>query len=200
MTAEQTLAVIDNKLKELGMSRRKLALQAGIPPSTLQTAFDKKRELSIENLIRISDTLDIPLYNLTDWVITRQKNGYQVRAPEKACRELIEDVYWQKHQQEIENQDANISVPKKNKDDLIGDNIVKFINLSPEKQGIMFNIFKSFASVIQNNDLNNEVESDFIKALKDLLLLPYDIQEAISPVLDKLLKCEWIPSPDDSDE
>ncbi len=66
MNPEQTLSVIETKLENLKMSRRKLAILAGIPPSTLQTAFDKKRELSHENLLKISDVLNIPLEELTD--------------------------------------------------------------------------------------------------------------------------------------
>ena len=52
---------IDKILSERKMSRRKLALKAGIPPSTLQSALARKNTLSIEMMQKIADALEIPI-------------------------------------------------------------------------------------------------------------------------------------------
>jgi DNA-binding Xre family transcriptional regulator len=48
---------IDNILRERGMSRRKLALESGIPPSTFQSMMERQRGLTIESVYKISCTL-----------------------------------------------------------------------------------------------------------------------------------------------
>ena len=50
---------IDTILKERGMSRRKLAERAGIPPSSLQSALTRNTGLSLDMLIPISDVLGL---------------------------------------------------------------------------------------------------------------------------------------------
>ena len=50
---------IDNILKERGMSRRKLAEQAGISPSSLQSALSRNTGLSLDMLMPISDVLGL---------------------------------------------------------------------------------------------------------------------------------------------
>ena len=51
---------IDNILKSRNMSRRKLAIQAGIAPSSLQSAMERNGTLSLDMLFPISD---IHLFN-----------------------------------------------------------------------------------------------------------------------------------------
>lgn len=50
---------IDNLLKSRKMSRRQLAIAAGIPPSSLQSAMSRGRNMTIEMLLAISGVLDI---------------------------------------------------------------------------------------------------------------------------------------------
>ena len=51
----------DNILKERGMSRRKLAERAGIPPSSLQSALSRNSGLSLDMLHPISKVLEVPI-------------------------------------------------------------------------------------------------------------------------------------------
>ena len=55
---------IDSILKERGISRRKLALAAGISPSSFQTAMARNTTISYDMLIPISKVLQIPVYEL----------------------------------------------------------------------------------------------------------------------------------------
>lgn len=50
---------IDSVLKERGMSRRKLAERANIPPSSLQSALSRNTGLSLDMLLPISDVLGL---------------------------------------------------------------------------------------------------------------------------------------------
>lgn len=50
---------IDTILKDRGMSRRKLAIKAGIAPSSFQSAMARNTSLSLDMLIPISDVLGI---------------------------------------------------------------------------------------------------------------------------------------------
>lgn len=59
-----TLETIERYRKEQGISRRALAIAVGIPPSTLQAAFDKARKLSLENIIKIAAYLKIPMLQI----------------------------------------------------------------------------------------------------------------------------------------
>ena len=57
---------IDRLLKEKGMSRRQLALKAGINPSTISVAFVKRNTMfHPANLQKIADTLDVTPEELT---------------------------------------------------------------------------------------------------------------------------------------
>lgn len=58
---------IDNLIKEKGMSRRELALKAGISPSSFQTAMARNTHLSFDMLIPIAEVLETDLsYFLQD--------------------------------------------------------------------------------------------------------------------------------------
>lgn len=56
---------IDALLKERGMSRRRLAKDANIPPSTLQSAMERGKNISVDMLSQIADALDVSLFFLT---------------------------------------------------------------------------------------------------------------------------------------
>ena len=51
---------IDSVLKEKGISRRKLAISAGISPSSLQSAFERNSKLSLDMLLPIMEVLNLP--------------------------------------------------------------------------------------------------------------------------------------------
>lgn len=48
---------VDKLLKERGMSRRKLALEARIPPSTFQSTMERRRGMTVESIYKISTAL-----------------------------------------------------------------------------------------------------------------------------------------------
>jgi len=50
---------IDSILKEKGMSRRKLAIKAGISPSSFQTAMQRNTSLSLDMILPIADVLGV---------------------------------------------------------------------------------------------------------------------------------------------
>ena len=56
---------IDSILNERGMSRRKLAIQAGISTSTLQCALARNGNLSLDLLLPISDVLGVSVQYLS---------------------------------------------------------------------------------------------------------------------------------------
>lgn len=51
---------IDSIIKERGISRRKLAISAGIAPPSLQSAFARNTTLSLDMLLPILDFLGLP--------------------------------------------------------------------------------------------------------------------------------------------
>ena len=59
---------IDKVLEKKHISRRKLALLAGVPPTTLQSAFSRKTEkLSFDTIKKIADALGVPVADLAGW-------------------------------------------------------------------------------------------------------------------------------------
>ena len=57
---------IDNILETRGMSRRQLAIAAGIPPSTLQSVLSRQKSMTAEMLQQIADAFHITLGFLFD--------------------------------------------------------------------------------------------------------------------------------------
>lgn len=55
---------IDAILKERGMSRRQLALKAKIPPSSLQSAIERNKTISLEMQEKIAGALEVHVYEL----------------------------------------------------------------------------------------------------------------------------------------
>lgn len=55
---------IDLILKERNLSRRQVAIKANIPPSSFQSAMERNKNLSIDMLQKISDALDISIFDL----------------------------------------------------------------------------------------------------------------------------------------
>ena len=50
---------IDEELKKRGLSRRQLAIKAGIAPSSFQSAMQRNKDISLDMLFKISDVLEI---------------------------------------------------------------------------------------------------------------------------------------------
>lgn len=57
---------IDKALQNQKMSRRQLALKAGIPPSTLQSVMERQRNITYEMLRKIADALYLRISYLVD--------------------------------------------------------------------------------------------------------------------------------------
>ena len=72
---------IDEILKERHMSRRKLAIEAGISPSTFQTAFSRKSQMSFETLKKILNVLEISMEDFANATIipAAKEAGIEVR-------------------------------------------------------------------------------------------------------------------------
>lgn len=83
---------LDSILKERRMSRRKLALAAGIPPSTLQSAFERKGKMSLDMLASIANVLQL---SLPEEKKLYQTFGYEVDFVEESedDKELFDEVF-----------------------------------------------------------------------------------------------------------
>ncbi|MFR9310677.1 helix-turn-helix domain-containing protein [Hydrogeniiclostridium mannosilyticum] len=57
---------IDTILQERGVSRRQLAIKAGIPPSSLQSALERGHNITLDMLQKIADALGVPVFLLYD--------------------------------------------------------------------------------------------------------------------------------------
>lgn len=55
---------IDAIIKERGLSRRKVAILAQIPPSTFQSAMERNKNMSVDMLEKVAQALDISLSDL----------------------------------------------------------------------------------------------------------------------------------------
>ena len=63
----ETYENIDRELEKRGMSRRKLAISIGVPPSTFQSMMERKRGITLELLKKIADALGMSVYSLADF-------------------------------------------------------------------------------------------------------------------------------------
>lgn len=63
----ETYENIDRELEKRGMSRRKLAISIGVPPSTFQSMMERKRGMTLELLKKIADALGMSIYSLADF-------------------------------------------------------------------------------------------------------------------------------------
>lgn len=59
-----TVQRLDAILKSRGMSRRQAAIAAKIPPSTLQSAMERGKNISVDMLQQLAAALDIPVTEL----------------------------------------------------------------------------------------------------------------------------------------
>ena len=67
---------IDLLIQERGLSRRRLAINAGIPPSSLQSAMERGRNITFDMLDRIANALDVPVQALMGYeVLGKTPNG-----------------------------------------------------------------------------------------------------------------------------
>lgn len=93
---------LDTALKVKGISRRKAAIIAGIPPSTLNTAITRKKGLSLGALDALADALNLPGVFLLHGVIPTGANLQDLdkinnALLEKSNRELSGDGPYDKY-------------------------------------------------------------------------------------------------------
>ena len=89
---------IDERLKEQHMSRRKLAMQIGVPPSTFQSMMERKKGLTFDMLGEIVEALNTSLYSLfdtkemelPDWLKKPQEVAVDIPAEQKKERPPVE--------------------------------------------------------------------------------------------------------------
>lgn len=78
---------IDRELEKRRMSRRKLALSIGVPPSTFQSMMERKRGMTIELLKKISAALNVDFYSLADFDMASDALFEEINANRKATKE-----------------------------------------------------------------------------------------------------------------
>ena len=76
----ETYENIDNELEKRGMSRRKLAISIGIPPSTFQSMMERKRGMTLELLKKIADALGMSIYSLADFDLASEAVAEEINA------------------------------------------------------------------------------------------------------------------------
>lgn len=57
---------VDTILQERGLSRRQLAIKAGIPPSSLQSALERGHNITLDMLQKIADALGVTIDSFLD--------------------------------------------------------------------------------------------------------------------------------------
>ena len=80
---------IDEVLRERGMSRRLLAIKAGIPPSTLQSAIERNKNIPVKMLGKIASTLGVVLYT----ILGDDERALFVAAEDDAFVNLVAEGY-----------------------------------------------------------------------------------------------------------
>lgn len=70
---------IDEILQERGMSRRQLAIAADIPTSSFQAAMARGKNMTVEMLLAVSDTLDVPV---TEFLGASPEQGEKEEIPD----------------------------------------------------------------------------------------------------------------------
>ncbi len=65
---------IDAEIKKRGLSRQKLAIKAGIPPSTFQSAMERNNGWNYNMLAQLSTALDMSLSELVGLIQGKQSN------------------------------------------------------------------------------------------------------------------------------
>lgn len=85
---------IDLIIKEKGLSRRKVAMMANIPPSTLQSALERNKNITIEMLEKIAGALNVPCFSL---MVPQIPDDIAARL-DKAFAQLPEELYGEAEQ------------------------------------------------------------------------------------------------------
>ena len=76
----ETYENIDRELEKRSMSRRKLAISIGVPPSTFQSMMERKRGMTLELLKRIADALGMSIYSLADFDLASEAVTEEINA------------------------------------------------------------------------------------------------------------------------
>ena len=89
-----TAEKIDYIIKQKGLSRRKVAQMANIPPSTLQSALERNKNITIEMLEKIAGALNVPFFSL---MVPQIPDDIAARL-DKAFVQLPEELYGEAEQ------------------------------------------------------------------------------------------------------
>ena len=81
---------IDELIRKEGISRRKLALKAGIAPATLQSALADKRSISFDTLNKIAGVFNVPVNDLLEG--TEISHGKMFSA-DRGFLTVLESIY-----------------------------------------------------------------------------------------------------------
>lgn len=84
----ETYENIDRELEKRGMSRRKLAISIGVPPSTFQSMMERKRGMTLELLKKIADALGMSIYSLADFDLASEAVTEEINANRKESQLL----------------------------------------------------------------------------------------------------------------
>lgn len=77
---------IDHELQKRRMSRRQLAIEAGIPTSTFQSVMERRRNISVEMLTSVSNALKVPFSEFVDELEDFYWDGERFVGPAKMRR------------------------------------------------------------------------------------------------------------------
>lgn len=84
----ETYENIDRELEKRGMSRRKLAISIGVPPSTFQSMMERKRGITLELLKKIADALGMSIYSLADFDLASEAVTEEINANRRESKLL----------------------------------------------------------------------------------------------------------------
>lgn len=84
----ETYENIDRELEKRGMSRRKLAISIGVPPSTFQSMMERKRGMTLELLKKIADALGMSIYSLADFDLASEAVTEEINANRRESKLL----------------------------------------------------------------------------------------------------------------
>ena len=84
----ETYENIDRELEKRSMSRRKLAIAIGVPPSTFQSMMERKRGMTVELLRKIAEVLGMSVYSLADFDLASEAVTEEINANRREAQLL----------------------------------------------------------------------------------------------------------------
>ena len=117
---------IDYLLKKKHMSRRQLAIEAGIPPSTLQSALSRNKEISLDMLEKVAQALNVSVATLMPEKLVQEVADFSRQMAEenkKLERKGLLDGLPQEQRDRLTNPqkiiEENLERAYKNKDEVL---------------------------------------------------------------------------------